>query len=282
LGIGIMKKILLAAAAAIAVAMSGSAFAADLALKAAPYVPASWAGGYGGLTLGWGYLDGTVTETPGTFCNAGLPACPDAGTALASAIPGSYGIQPNGFLGGAELGYNWQAGRVVYGLETDFSGANIDGSATSSNVGSGPINVVGTASERLSYLGTVRARLGWTPVDPLLLYATGGFAYGGAKSSTQLTEFVTGPCACGPSPSVVTNSSSTLTGWTVGGGVEWMFAPHWSVKGEYLYYDLGSMGYAVPTLTQANSAGTPIFGASVAASASVKGGLTRVGVNFKF
>jgi outer membrane immunogenic protein len=141
---------------------------------------------------------------------------------------------------------------------------------------------MGTAGERLSYLGTVRARLGWTPLDPLLFYGTGGFAYGGVKSSMQLTEFVTGPCFCGPSPSVLTNSSSTLTGWTVGGGAEWMFAPRWTVKGEYLYYDPGSVGHAVPTLTQLNAAGAPFFGASAAASSSVKGGLTRVGVNFKF
>jgi outer membrane immunogenic protein len=254
-------------------------------LKAAPYVPTSWTGGYWGLTLGWGYLDSNVTDTPAAFCTTGIIGCPAFGPALASAIPGSYNVQPNGFLGGVEFGYNWQVGRVVYGLETDFSGANINGSTTSTLVGAvGPTvtNVVGTAGERLSYLGTVRARLGWTPVDPLLFYATGGFAYGGVKSSMQLTEFVTGPCACGPSPSVLTNSSSTLTGWTVGGGAEWMFAPHWTVKGEYLYYDLGSMGYAVPTITQLNAAGTPFFGAGVAASSSVKGGLTRVGINFKF
>jgi outer membrane immunogenic protein len=280
-----MKKLSLAAAAAIAAIMSGSAFAADMPLKAAPYVPTSWAGGYWGLTLGWGYLDSNVTDTPAAFCTAGMGGCPDAGPALAGAIPSSYNVQPNGFLGGVEFGYNWQVGHIVYGLETDFSGANINGSTTSTLVGAvGPsvINVVGTAGERLSYLGTVRARLGWTPLDPLLFYATGGFAYGGVKSSMQLTEFVTGPCACGASPSVLTNSSSTLTGWTVGGGAEWMFAPHWTVKGEYLYYDLGSMGYAVPTLTQLNAAGTPFFGASGAASASVKGGLTRVGINFKF
>jgi outer membrane immunogenic protein len=123
---------------------------------------------------------------------------------------------------------------------------------------------------------------GRTPLDPLLFYATGGFAYGGAKSSMQLTEAVVGPCFCGPWPSVLTNASSTMTGWTVGGGAEWMFAPHWTIKGEYLYYDLGSMSYAVPTFTRLNAGGAPFFGAGVAASASIKGGLTRVGVNFKF
>jgi outer membrane immunogenic protein len=280
-----MKKLSLAAAAVITTIMSGSAFSADMALKAVPYAPTSWSGAYWGLTLGWGYLDSNVTATPAGFCTTDIVGCPAFGPALASAIPGSYNVQPNGFLGGVEFGYNWQVGRIVYGLETDFSGANINGSTTSTLIGAvGPTvtNVVGTAGERLSYLGTVRARLGWTPLDPLLFYGTGGFAYGGVKSSMQLTEFVTGPCACGPSPSVLTNSSSTLTGWTVGGGAEWMFAPHWTVKGEYLYYDLGSVGYAVPTLTQLNAGGTPFFGAGAAASSSVKGALTRVGVNFKF
>jgi outer membrane immunogenic protein len=279
-------KLSLPAVALLTAIMSGSAFAADMPLKAAPYVSSSWTGAYWGLTLGWGYLDSTVTNSAAGFCNPALGGCPDFGPALAGAIPASIPVNPNGFLGGVEFGYNWQVGRLVYGVETDFSGANIDGSTTTSlvstSVGGATTNVVGTAGERLSYLGTVRARLGWTPSDPLLFYATGGLAYGGVKSSMQLTETVVGPCFCGPSPSVLANSSSTLTGWTVGGGVEWMFAPHWTVKGEYLYYDLGSAGYALPTLNQLNAVGVPFFGAGVATSASIKGGLARAGVNFKF
>ena len=279
-------KLSLPAVALLTAIMSGSAFAADMPLKAVPYVPSSWTGAYWGLTVGWGYLDSTVTNSATAFCNPTLGGCPDFGPALAGAIPASYPVNPNGFLGGVEFGYNWQVGRFVYGFETDFDGANISGSSTTAlvsvPVGGATTNVVGMAAERLSYLGTVRARLGWTPLDPLLFYATGGFAYGGVKSSMQLTEGVIGPCFCGPSTSVLTNSSSTLTGWTVGGGVEWMFAPHWTVKGEYLYYDLGSSSYALPTLTQVNGVGVPFFGAGVAASASIKGGLTRVGINFKF
>ena len=280
-----MKKLSLAAAAVITAIMSGSAFAADMSVKAVPYVPTSWTGAYWGLTLGWGYMNDTVTDTATAFCTPGAPGCPALGPALAAAIPGSYGVDPNGFIGSVEFGYNWQVGRFVYGLETDFAGANITGSNTTTLVGlsgANSFNLVGTADERLSYLGTVRARLGWTPLDPLLFYATGGFAYGGVKSSMQLTETPVTCTACGTSPSVLMNSSSTLTGWTVGGGAEWMFAPHWTVKGEYLYYDLGSTSYTVPNLTQLTAAGTPYFGAGVAASASVKGGLTRVGINFKF
>jgi hypothetical protein len=108
------------------------------AAESGAYVPTSWTGGYWGLTLGWGYLDSNVTDTPAAFCTTGIIGCPAFGPAFASAIPGSYNMQPNGFLGGVEFGYNWQVGRVVYGLETDFSGANINGSTTStlvSNVG---------------------------------------------------------------------------------------------------------------------------------------------------
>jgi outer membrane immunogenic protein len=278
-------RLSLPVAAVLTAVMAGSAFAADMPVKAVPYVPTSWTGAYWGLTVGWGYLDSTVTDSATAFCTAGAPGCPGLGPALAGAIPGSYGISPNGFLGGVEFGYNWQVGRVVYGLETDFSGANINGSTTTTLVGvsgANSFNVVGIAGERLSYLGTVRARLGWTPLDPLLFYGTGGFAYAGVKSSMQLTETPVTCAACGTSPSILTNSNSTLTGWTVGGGAEWMFAPHWTVKGEYLYYSLGSTSYAVPTLTQLTAGGAPYFGASGAASASVKGGLTRVGINFKF
>jgi outer membrane immunogenic protein len=280
-----MKKLTLAAAVAITTIVSGSAFAADMPLKAVPYVPTSWTGGYWGLTLGWGYLDSNVTDSASAFCTTGVAGCPGLGAALAAAVPGSYNVEPNGFVGGVEVGYNWQVGRVVYGLETDFDGANINGSTTTTLVGVSGANsfsVLGIGGERLSYLGTVRARLGWTPLDPLLFYGTGGFAYAGVKSSLQLSETPVGCATCGVAPSILTNSSSTLTGWTVGGGAEWMFAPHWTVKGEYLYYSLGSTSYAVPTLTQTTAAGTPFFGASGAASASIKGGITKVGVNFKF
>ena len=127
-------KLSLPAVALLTAIMSGSAFAADMPLKAAPYVSSSWTGAYWGLTLGWGYLDSTVTNSAAGFCNPALGGCPDFGPALAGAIPASIPVNPNGFLGGVEFGYNWQVGRLVYGVETDFSGANIDGSTTTSLV----------------------------------------------------------------------------------------------------------------------------------------------------
>jgi len=272
---------------------AGPAFAADLAIpapvyKAAPPAPPSWAGWYIGATAGGGWtnegIDNSVTST---FCTAGIVGCPASGPSLAAAVPTHFSTDPKGFIGGGEIGYNWQINQFVLGVEADLSGADINGSATQSR--SAPIagfpqtiNVEGTASEKLDLFGTVRGRLGFLPSPQLLFYGTGGLAYGHASTATTFSEAVGGACSCGPFPTVSSSSSSTLTGWTVGGGLEWMFAPQWTLKGEYLYYDLGTLNYASPQLSQANAAGTPFFGANVTSGAAVRGNIARAGVNYKF
>ena len=148
-------------------------------------------------------------------------SCPD-GNSLGGA---------GGVLGGAQAGYNFQFGQFVIGAETDFQGTSISSSNTNgggvlypafyNNAGGGnyltAVNLVGSANANLSWFGTVRGRVGYLITPTLLLYGTGGFAYG------QVDAW---------------GFSSTNTGWTAGGGVEWMFAPHWSAKVEYLYVDL--------------------------------------------
>jgi outer membrane immunogenic protein len=137
------------------------------------------------------------------------------------------------------------------------------------------------ADEKLDFFGTLRGRFGFLVTPSSLAYATGGFAFGHVSTSTALAEAVTGPCSCGPFPVVAASSSATLPGWTVGGGLEWMFAPQWSLKGEYLYYDLGTLRNTL-TIVQTNAAGANFFGANVASTAVVKGNIARVGVNFHF
>jgi outer membrane immunogenic protein len=293
-----MKRVLLGAVALVAVG-AAPALAADLPAtpvytKAPAYVPApvyNWTGWYIGGTAGggWNTNGGVNNAVTGTFCNTLFFGCPAFGPALAAAVPTQYGINPSGFIGGGEVGYNWQTGRFVWGVETDFSGTGIKGSNAQalSVVPAGfpdtsSVSVAGIASERLDWFGTVRGRLGVTITDPLLVYATGGFAYGHASSSTTLTETVGGPCVCGPSPTAASSASGILTGWTVGGGLEWRFAPNWTVKGEYLYYDLGSVNYSLPGIVQLNNVGAQFFGAGVTASASFKGSIARVGVNYQF
>jgi outer membrane immunogenic protein len=279
-----------------ALLLGGPAVAADLAVqpayKAPPLAPAyNWTGFYVGATIGGGWtnegIDNAVTSTA---CNTALIGCGPANfsTALAAAVPGHISTNSTGLIGGGEAGYNWQTGRFVWGVETDLSGANINGSSSQSVTAQVPgfpantVSVAGSASEKLDLFGTVRARLGFLVMPQLLLFGTGGLAYGHASATTSMTETVGGTCFCGPSPTASVTSSSTMTGWTAGGGLEWMFVPQWTLKGEYLYYDLGTLNAALPQITQLNGSGAGFFGANVASSATVKGSIARVGLNYKF
>jgi outer membrane immunogenic protein len=272
---------------------AGSASAADLlkAPAAMPLMVSSWTGWYIGATAGYGWSNQGVDEhVTSTFCNTNLIGCApnQFSNALAAAIPSHLSTNPKGFIGGGEFGYNHQLGQFVLGFEADFSGADIKGSDTRAGavVPAGfPGNVVAAAAaadQKLDFFATLRGRLGFLVTPTLLAYGTGGFAFGHVSTTTALAEAVGGPCFCGPSPVVAASSSATLPGWTAGGGLEWMITPQWSVKGEYLYYDLGTMSTALPQLTQLNAAAVPFFGANVASSTVVKGNIARVGVNFHF
>jgi len=127
----------------------------------------------------------------------------------------------SGGFGGGTLGYNWQMGSLVLGLETDAAGADL--SASDSTPG------LATGSAKIDALGTVRGRVGYA-INQVLLYGTGGFAWADTKLSVSTlgTNF---------------SDSHVLTGWTAGAGVEVMFAPKWSVKAEYLYRSLSSQTY---------------------------------------
>ncbi len=276
-----------------ALAFTQIASAADLPVKAPPAFmppPLTWTGFYIGLNAGWGWgnnggIDNSIVST---FCNTALTGCaPNQwSNALAGAVPGSFDPNLNGFIGGGQFGYNWQTGQVVWGIEADFQGADIKGDATTSNAVSiitVPITtatVVGTGSQKLNFLGTLRGRVGWLATPAALLYVTGGLAYGHTETSVSFTSHFTN-CFCGPDPVTSASADEWRAGWTVGGGVEWMFAPNWTIKGEYLYYDLGSQTLNT-TLSQNNGAATPFVAVGIASEASYKGNIARVGVNYKF
>jgi outer membrane immunogenic protein len=153
-------------------------------------------------------------------------------------------------------------------FEADISGSTISGGTVvsgASAIAGFPANTVavsGSANAKVDYLGTIRGRAGFLLMPPLLTYLTAGLAYGGASSNTTLAESVDGPCSCGDFPAVHGSSSTPRLGWTFGGGMEYMFAPHWTVKAEYLYYDLGSVTYALPPIVQTTATGVPFFGAT--------------------
>jgi outer membrane immunogenic protein len=271
------------------------AMAADLApfYRAPLPVPIPvWTGPYVGVTVGGAWTDSNVTEAVGTtFCNPAVAGCgagPAASSALAAAIPGTFGTSHAGAIAGGEFGFNWQTAPFVLGFEADISGSTLAGGSLAtgaSGVVGFPANIVGvsgSANAKVDYFGTVRGRAGYLVMPPLLAYLTGGLAYGGASSNTTLAEQVAGPCPCGPFPAVAASTSAARLGWTVGGGVEYMFAPHWTVKAEYLYYDLGSVTYALPPIVQTTATGTPFFGAATASHVAFIGNVARAGVNFGF
>jgi outer membrane immunogenic protein len=212
---------------------AGAASAADIApyqppmAAVAPAAPSyNWTGFYIGVNGGYGW---------GEFPN---------NAAAVLGFPVDLGDAGGGLVGGT-LGYNWQFGHVVAGLETDIDWANISDTD--------PAAVTGTKAT-LSYLGTVRARLGYA-FDRALLYATGGFAYGGGT-----VKSFTPP---------VGSADQTTVGWTVGAGIEYAIWHNLSAKIEYRYTDLGKATIRLP-------APAPAF------KGGYRGSQVIAGINYRF
>jgi outer membrane immunogenic protein len=248
------------------------AMAADLApyyKASAPPVVWSWTGVYIGANLGWAGSSNTNLTNTGTDTGAfGLGSALGAGF-----IPGTVGVSHNGFIGGGQIGYNWQLNSAwVVGVEADFAGlgGNDSTSVFAFPGGTGTVPFTTTFTNGLDTLGTVRARLGWLWTPALLAYATGGLAYGDTKVGSSFTC-----AACGPPAAIALSSSSTSTGWTVGAGLEWRFAPAWSVKVEYLYVDLGSRSDTIVyNYAPANTS-------TLTSTVNETDNIVRVGLNYK-
>jgi outer membrane immunogenic protein len=301
-------KSLLRAVALLSV-VSGPAFAADLApapmpMKAPPaYVPAyNWTGFYVGGNVGGGWENTQTNYGYTSFAAPGAPGFEDvfgpvsifpggvgplniAGqSAVASAlaegfIPGSLGNRNTGtFVGGAQVGYNWQFNKVVAGLEADIDwlGAGVRTTNFSSGVTIPPpvggfLTNTASSSAGLRWLGTVRGRLGWT-FDRALVYATGGLAYGDAVASSNAA------INDGSNIDLYGGGASGIrTGYAIGGGLDYAVTNNVSLRGEYLYYNLGTATYAVAPLN------TVAMGEGITTTASQKfdGSIARFGVNYK-
>lgn len=263
----------LTAITAAALAMvSTAAFADGMAkksLKDAPLAAAgySWAGCYAGGNVGYGWSSVTNTGTPYLEGED------------VSRYSGSVDASPKGVLGGVQAGCNWQRNRFVFGVETDLDLTSMDGdgdfartatflsgSLDEGDTGFGP--TTGTFTQKLAYFGTLRGRLGVTVSDRVLLFATGGLAYGRVESTTVVNA----------ASFVAFHGSDAVTkfGWTVGGGGEYALNDRWSLKGEYLYFKLGSTGH---------TAGSPIGLLPVGINHDqngLHGNIVRMGLNYRF
>ena len=287
-----MNKLIFSSWAAVAFfAAASSATAADMVVKAPIAPPFSWTGWYlgGNIGGGWASDPATLSDTTSSTsiishdADAPVPTFfpgPSTGPTTAS---GGGSINPSGVIGGLQTGYNWQSGWLVSGLEADIQGSSQRGSATICDTagcpaGSGVANV----SQRLPWFSTFRGRVGFTPADRWLVYATGGLAVG------EIDQTLSGGPVGGPAGFIASNTT-TRAGFAVGGGVETYIFDHWSIKVEYLFLGFGNVGFSgtgVPVVTAVftNPRIETITTTTTTSSLSSRIGdnIVRVGVNYHF
>jgi outer membrane immunogenic protein len=290
-----LRRILLASAGA--TALSGAAFAADLTPPPPPPPPPPplWTGFYIGVNAGGTWSNSNAVNTvafPGP-CDPGVVGCSSVPNfSVTSAQLETFSVSRNNgaFIGGGQLGYNYQFGpSFVAGIEADIQGlaGSTNGTAFTSvlanpNFPLNPITQTATVSRRVDWLGTVRGRLGFLFTPTFLLYGTGGLAYGGATATTNILQVVENTANVGPY-FAIGSLNNTRVGWTAGGGVEWMFLPNWSLKVEYLYYDIGRVSYALsPLVDNSLVTGTALSTAFARSSTRFNGNIVRAGINYHF
>jgi outer membrane immunogenic protein len=251
-----MKELLTVCVTVVGLLAGGAARAADMPVKAPPpLAPApTWTSFYLGGEIGGGWGNRTVTYTgndpaSALVINGGIGFVGEQAFA-------AHSFTSSGVTGGFEFGYNWQVNpNWVVGLETDINGSGIKGQSSGTsfiqNIPGGVFNNVVTSQQRLDWYGTVRARMGWLLTKDLLLFGTGGLAYGRVSENDSYAITGTPPAAvevglpssgfsCTVNVTCFTGAkSSTRAGWTAGGGAEWRLAQNWTVKAEYLYVNLG-------------------------------------------
>lgn len=241
-----MKHIMLIAAGVASLTLASAANAADMPVKAPPPVPVvaawSWTGFYGGVHVGsaWGQKEWTqnistdLQGNPNTeLVRRGyIQTRNDPSFLFVS--DSSHSV--NGFLGGLQAGFNYQTGWWVWGVEAQYSFADIQGKG---NCG---LIALFNCSDKVDGIGTAALRLGFA-VDHALIFVKGGFAWAHDEYDVNLLG-IAAPI------NTFSSLSDDRGGWMWGAGVEYMFTTNWSAKVEYNYMDFGSRNYAFPNNTR--------------------------------
>jgi outer membrane immunogenic protein len=245
--------------------------AAAIALCVGPVTSAvaqsrmDWSGAYIGLNAGYGWSGSDVNVS-------GSPPANFAAAFAVGQILARQSLDPSGFIGGGQAGYNLQSGQVVYGVEVDFSGADINGSDTANfaEIPGIAFGSITTARQSIDWLTTLRGRLGFAALDSWLFYATAGLAVGQTQADYESV-------LVGPSAFIRGSTDGVRTGYVVGGGTEHALNDHVTVRFEYLYFDLGSA-----------TVNAPQFGLGVAGTVSLigkyefEGNIVRGALNYRF
>ena len=200
----------------------------------------SWSGFYLGVNAGGGWNDGRSVDL---FANSTTPVNLGDSVTQSRGTIGKFADDGFGFVGG-QIGYNHQAGSLVFGVEADIQAANlhdqINNVRFSNPNGTFPID--GTARYDLDYFGTVRGRIG-VAFHHMLVYATGGWAYG--RIDYNVHAFEVGGGLLFESR---LRSNNIESGYVVGGGVEYALGSHFSLKLEYQYINLGHLNVSAPVI----------------------------------
>ena len=207
------------------IALTGSAFAADLAPPPPPLVPIfTWTGPYIGGQIGYAWASGA---------NKFNGVDPYSGVAFVSSV----GQSPSGVIGGANIGYNYQINQWVLGVE-----GSVDGTSLSNTGGLAfPDGTILAVHSSTDIQGSIRGQVGiaW---DRALIFATGGVAFGGFNTQYNYDGFGAAAGAAHLAPFFASfNLSDTHVGWTVGGGIQYAITNDWSVRADYRYTDWGSI-----------------------------------------
>jgi outer membrane immunogenic protein len=250
----IMRKLFITTAAlSVLAATSVAANAADVTARPAPYAPPppvyappppSWTGFYLGGNIGGAWARRDVTDT---FFGVNF----------------NPGNNNGAFIGGGQLGYNWQVNYFVLGIEADF-----DGVANNNNTGTVSIPTLGSiqVTSNNRWITTLAARFGVTN-GPWLFYGKAGGGWVGSDDFT-VTNLTTGS-------SITVSNNNTNSGWLVGAGIEWAFAPNWSAKVEYNYLGLDDRTFTVP-------AGSPFLPGDTFTQSNRNVQMVKVGINYLF
>lgn len=292
-----MKFTKIAATAVALSTIAGSAYAADLPSRKAPMIMAppppvfTWSGFYVGLNAGGTFNNrNNFSVVAAPVANAGIAGAPAVQAAIDSSVTGFGSLgQRSGAILGAQAGYNWQFGSpFLLGIEADIQGIVQPGdrltyTGTAPQAGFAAANTSSvTVTKRLDYLGTVRGRIGYVFAPNFMLYATGGLAYGQVKSQTSTITVATGGGTVVRPGAASLGINQGRVGYAVGAGGEWMFMPNWSLKAEYLYYDLRTMNYNAGALATSAPAGNPFTVDALRTRIRVDGHIARLGVNYHF
>jgi outer membrane immunogenic protein len=255
---------------------------------AVPYL--AWTGFYVGINGGYAWGNSSVAFTPNDSA-AAAGTCGGGGAPKGQCI-GSVDFRRDGAVAGGQFGFNWQVNsHWLVGAEADYQWSNLDGSVSSSfrlsNFGATNVGATMVASQTVESFGTVRARAGVLLAPPLLLYGTGGFAFGQVHENLSVPAATTNVLSAGGFSYACTAgtacfagaASQTLFGWSAGAGAEYAVTSNLIFRTELLYVHLGA-----PTATAtatAVAAGTAP--ASIAAAFSpVYFAVVRAGLNYKF